>query len=369
MIKFLNLQKINERYAEELKQACSSVIDSGWYIKGRELAFFEKEFAEYCGTSDCVGTANGLDALKLSLMAWKELGYLNDGDEVIVPANTFIATILAITDCSLVPVFVEPSPVTFNIDPDLVKEKISDRTRMILVVHLYGQVSPVKKLVNLAKEYELLILEDAAQAHGALLDGMKAGSIGDAGAFSFYPGKNLGGLGDGGAVVTNDTQLSTVIRALGNYGSSSKYIHDYRGINSRLDEIQAAMLRIKLRGLDLELAVRRDIAGKYISKIKNTSVILPDVIDMKAHAFHLFVVRVESQDFFAKYMLDQGVEVMIHYPIPPHKQKAYMQYNHCSYPICEKLHSQVVSLPIDPTMSDKEVEYIIEVVNSYNEAS
>lgn len=365
MIPFLDLKKINAQYQTELKEACARVIDSGWYLMGKELEQFETNFAEYCGTKYCIGVANGLDALTLTLRAWKELGKLQDGDEVIVQANTYIASILAITENNLTPVLVEPNEATFNLCPRIVEAAITSKTKVILPVHLYGQISPMPELMKIAQEHNLLVLEDCAQSHGAEIAGKKAGDWGDAGAFSFYPGKNLGALGDAGAVTTNNLELAEIIKALGNYGSQKKYENIYQGGNSRLDEIQAAMLSVKLGHLNTEIKVRRSITKRYLNEINNPAVILPSKEEDNAHVWHLFVVQCKNRDALQKHLQEQGVHSLIHYPIPPHKQQAYKQWNHIDLPITEKIHQQVLSLPVDPTMDDLSVTQVINAVNSF----
>ncbi|WHF36679.1 DegT/DnrJ/EryC1/StrS family aminotransferase [Aeromonas salmonicida] len=366
MIPFLDLKSINNQYAEELKNACSKVIDSGWYIMGAELAAFEQEFAAYCGTKHAIGVANGLDALTLVLRAWKALGRLKAGDEVIVQANTYIASILAITENDLVPVLVEPDLATFNLASATVAAAITPKTKAILPVHLYGQLSPMPELLAIAREHNLLVLEDCAQAHGAEIQGKRAGNWGDAAGFSFYPGKNLGALGDGGAITTNHDELAQTIKALRNYGSHKKYENLYQGVNSRLDEIQAAMLRVKLPYLEAETARRQQISQAYRTGITNPLITLPQVTDESAHVWHLFVVRSEQREALQSYLSEQGIHTMIHYPIAPHKQQAYSNWKSLSLPVTEKMHQQVLSLPLDPTMSDESVAKVIAAVNGFN---
>ncbi|MDX7921491.1 DegT/DnrJ/EryC1/StrS family aminotransferase [Aeromonas media] len=366
MINFLDLKVINNQYQQELKDACARIIDSGWYIMGNELTQFEIEFAAYCGAKHAIGVANGLDALILTLRAWKELGKLQDGDEVIVQANTYIASVLAITENGLVPVLVEPNADTYNLDPALVRAAITPNTRAILPVHLYGQLSPMPELIAIAKEHELLVLEDCAQAHGAEIDGKRAGNWGDAAGFSFYPGKNLGALGDAGAVTTNNDELAQTLKALRNYGSHKKYENLYQGVNSRLDEIQAAMLRVKLRYLEAETTRRQQIAQAYRSGITNPQVTLPHVTDELAHVWHLFAVRCEQREKLQNYLAEQGIQTLIHYPVAPHKQQAYLQWNNMVLPVTEKIHQQILSLPLDPTMSEEAVAQVIAAVNGFN---
>lgn len=365
MITFLDLQAVNHQYHQELKAACARVIDSGWYIMGNELNEFEIEFARYCGTKHAIGVANGLDALNLVLRAWKELGKLQSGDEVIVQANTYIASILAITENDLVPVLVEPNPETFNLEPTQVKAAITSRTKAILPVHLYGQLSPMPELMAIAAEFDLLVLEDCAQAHGAELQGKRAGNWGHAAGFSFYPGKNLGALGDAGAVTTNEDELAQTIRALRNYGSHIKYENLYQGVNSRLDEIQAAMMRVKLPYLEGETARRQSIAHSYRTRITNSLVKLPSVEHERAHVWHLFVISSEVREQLQQWLSEQGIQTLIHYPIPPHKQKAYPEFQDYRLPLTEQIHQQVLSLPMDPTMSDENVTKVIDAVNGF----
>ena len=366
MIKFLDLKAINQQYETELKSACSRVIDSGWYIMGNELAQFESEFAQYCGTKHAIGVANGLDALILTLRAWKELGKLKSGDEVIVQANTYIASILAITENDLVPVLVEPNPATFNLDPELVRAAITTKTKAILPVHLYGLISPMNEIMALANEFDLLVLEDCAQSHGAKIEGKRAGNWGHAAGFSFYPGKNLGALGDAGAITTNDDNLAEILQALRNYGSHKRYENIYKGINSRLDEIQAAMLRVKLTYLDTEIVRRQLISKNYREGIINSAIKTPVVDDENHHVWHLFVILCEHRDELQAWLSLRGIQTLIHYPVPPHKQNAYKHLNNLRLPLTEKIHSQLLSLPIDPTMSDECVSVIIKAINDFN---
>lgn len=369
MIQFLDLKAINQQYEQELIEACSRVIRSGWYIMGKELEQFEKEFATYCGTKFALGVADGLDALTLVLRAWKELGKLKEGDEVIVPANTYIASILAISENKLTPILVEPNLFSYNIDSTLIEKAITPKTKAILPVHLYGQLADMPKIMEIAKKHNLLVLEDSAQAHGASIGGKKAGNWGDASGFSFYPGKNLGALGDAGAITTNDEELYTILKALRNYGSHQKYHNLVKGVNSRLDEIQAAMLSVKLRYLDSETTHRRKIANLYLNGIKNP-LITPPLQNINAemyeqHVWHLFVVRVDDREKFQKYLTEKGVQTLIHYPIPPHKQQAYKEWNNMELPTAEKIHNEVISLPIGPTQTIEETQKIIEICNQF----
>lgn len=371
MIKFLDLEQINAQYRSSLIEACTRVIDSGWYIGGSELSQFEQEFSNWCGAQHCIGVANGLDALILTLRAWKELGKLKEGDEVIVPANTYIASILAVSANGLVPVLVEPDVESYNLSPSLTRNAITEKTRAILPVHLYGQLANMPEIMNLANEHDLLVLEDAAQAHGAEIAGKKAGSWGHAAGFSFYPGKNLGALGDAGAITTNDSELANVLRALRNYGSHEKYKNLFKGVNSRLDEIQAAMLRIKLQHLDVETARRREIAVAYTRGINNPELILPlspfDLNEerLQQHVFHLYVVRCQNRDEFQKYLNDHDVQTLVHYPIPPHKQQCYSELSDLKFNLTEDIHQQVISLPIGSHLRNADVQYIIDVCNKF----
>lgn len=364
MIPFLDLKAINQQYRDELVEAGTRVIDSGWYIQGQEVEAFEREFADYCGTQHCIGVANGLDALTLTLRAWKEQGRLKEGDEVIVPANTYIASVLAITENRLKPILVEPDEATFNLCPEKTAAAITPDTKAILAVHLYGQIAPMKEIMALAKAHNLLVLEDAAQAHGASIEGKKAGSWGDAAGFSFYPGKNLGALGDGGAVTTDDADLAKTIRALGNYGSHKKYENRYQGVNSRLDEIQAAMLRVKLRHLDEEIEHRRTVAEHYLTNIDNPGIQLPAPGKWESHVWHLFVVRTDKRDELQQHLHENNVQTLIHYPLPPHKQPAYGEWSTLSYPITESMHRSVLSIPMGPTLTRQQCFVVVDACNN-----
>lgn len=365
MIKFLDLKAINDQYKEEIKTAIDRVINSGWYILGDEVTGFEKEFAEYCGVKNCIGVANGLDALRLILRAYIEMGKIREGDDIIVPANTFIATILAISENRLNPILVEPNLDTYNIDEESIENAITTKTKAILVVHLYGQIGYTEKIKQIANKNKLIIIEDASQAHGAIYDGKKAGSLGDAAGFSFYPGKNLGAFGDAGAVTTNDDFLADIIRQLGNYGSSEKYIHKYKGLNSRLDEIQAALLRIKLKFLDREIIKRREIANFYLEKVQNSKIILPQIISQVGHVWHLFIVRCEYRNKLQKYLNENDIQTLIHYPVPPHKQNAYQEASIVNLPITETIHKQVLSLPMGSHLDTNSAEIIVQNLNSF----
>ena len=366
MISFLDLKKVNARYREELIEACTSVIDSGWYIQGNECDKFEEEFASYCGTKYAIGVANGLDALILIIRAYKELGIMKDGDEIIVPSNTYIASILAISQNKLIPVLVEPNLSTYNIDAEKIEEKITTRTKAIMPVHLYGQACDMNKINDIAKKYDLKVIEDSAQAHGASYENKRTCNLGDASGFSFYPGKNFGALGDGGAVTTNDKELANTIKALGNYGSYKKYENSYKGVNSRLDEIQAAMLRIKLKYLDEEIISRRDTAKYYLENIENKHIILPLLENFDNHVWHLFVIRIKNRDELHKYLLDNEIQTLIHYPIPPHKQEAYKEWNTCNYELSEKIHSEILSLPISGIQNLEDTKKIVKIINDFS---
>jgi dTDP-4-amino-4,6-dideoxygalactose transaminase len=364
-VPFLDLKAVNAQYSDELKEAFSKVVDSGWYIQGDACKEFEQNFATFCGVKHTIGVANGLDALILILRAYKELGILKDFDEVIVPANTYIASILAISQNNLTPVLVEPQLDTYNLDPLKIEEKITPKTKAIMAVHLYGQIAPMKEIKTIAKKYNLKVIEDSAQAHGATQDGKKAGSLADASGFSFYPGKNLGALGDGGAVTTDDDKLAEIIRALGNYGSHKKYENIYQGVNSRLDEVQAAILSVKLKYLDNETKKRVDVARYYLENIKNKNITLPKVKNIDSNAWHLFVIRSQNRENLQKYLTDREIGTNIHYPIAPHKQVAYKEWNHLSYPITQKIHKEVISLPISPVLSDEQKKAVVDAINSF----
>ncbi|MFI2859226.1 DegT/DnrJ/EryC1/StrS family aminotransferase [Paenibacillus sp. JSM ZJ436] len=362
MIPFLDLKKINLRHEDEIINSVKRVLQSGWFILGQEVTQFEEEFAAYCGTKYAVGVANGLDALELIIRGYD----IGPGDEVIVPSNTYIASILSVSANGATPVLVEPDLLTYNIDPAKIEASITPKTKAILVVHLYGQVCNMEKIHSISRKHNLKIIEDCAQSHGAMYKNARSGNLGDAAAFSFYPGKNLGALGDAGAVTTNDPILYETIRALRNYGSHKKYENLYKGYNSRLDEIQAPILRNKLKYLDADNQKRRDIAGYYLKKITNPHVMLPHVeAEASSHVWHVFVIRTAHREAFIDYMTQQGVQTMIHYPIPPHKQEAYKEWESRQYPISEKIHSEVVSLPISPVMEQVHVMRVVEVVNEF----
>jgi len=363
MITFLDLKKVNDQYETELKEAARRVIDSGWFISGAEVDAFEKKFAQYCGVKHCIGVSNGLDALKLILKAYN----IGSGDEVIVPSNTYIASILAISEVGAIPVLVEPNIESYNINPKLIEEKISNATKAILVVHLYGRVVEMSPVLEIAKKYHLKVVEDAAQAHGAFYDGKRVGNLGDAAGFSFYPGKNLGALGDAGAITTNDDELAENLKAYRNYGSHKKYENLFKGYNHRLDEMQAALLQVKLSHLDNENDVRRKLAELYLKNIKNKQITLPLMPSVLSESvWHVFTVRTADREKLQTYLLEQGIQTMIHYPIPPHKQAAYSEWSNIKYPISEKIHVEVLSLPISPVQTEADTWKIIEAINKYN---
>lgn len=400
MIKFLDLQRVTDSFEPDLSIAIERAIRKGWFVLGEELSAFEQEYAHYIGSKHCIGVANGLDALRLIFRAYIEMGVMEEGDEVIIPANTFIASILAITENRLKPVLVEPQIESYNIDISLIEQHISSRTKAIMVVHLYGQACWSKQLEELAGKHDLKIIEDNAQAAGAIwtragrhdsitaeadthkrnnaggvggegFSFRRTGSLGAAAGHSFYPGKNLGALGDGGGVTTDDDELAVIIRTLSNYGSAKKYHHKYKGLNSRLDEIQAAVLRVKLSRLDNDNNQRREIADYYIKSINNSEIILPaitgSVIESLDHVWHLFVIRHPDRDQLQQYLTKQGVQTLIHYPVPPHKQLAYKEWGHLNLPITEEIHNEVLSLPISPVMDIEEVEKVTEYLNNFGE--
>ena len=366
MIHFLNLKKLNQPFEVAFQKKMKQFLEGGWYILGNEVKQFETDFAAYCGTKHCIGVGNGLDALVLIFKAYIHLGKLQKGDEVIVPANTYIASILAVLQADLIPVLVEPRLETFNINPEEIEAKITSKTKAILPVHLYGQLSEMNAINEIAQKYNLLVVEDAAQAHGSKFSmNEKAGNLSNAAAFSFYPGKNLGALGDGGAITTNDDALADILFSIRNYGSKVKYENEIIGVNSRLDELQAAFLNIKLRHLDAENESRRTIAKRYISEIKNNKMELPIWDLTQNHVFHLFVIRTNNRLELQKYLKENGIETMIHYPIPSHKQKALSNWNNLSFPITEKIHDEVLSIPLYSRLDEAEIQQIITVLNQY----
>jgi dTDP-4-amino-4,6-dideoxygalactose transaminase len=370
MINFLDLKAINDSYEPELSIAIKRVLDSGWYLLGSEVKAFEHEYAGFIGTKHCIGVANGLDALRLILKAYITMGEMNVGDEIIVPANTFIASILAITDNRLVPVLVEPDIHTYNIDPYLIEEKITERTKGIMLVHLYGKNAMTPEIQRLVDKYGLKLIEDNAQAQGCYYGGKRTGSLGHAAGHSFYPGKNLGALSDAGAVTTDNDELAGLIRALGNYGSSKKYIIDYQGLNSRLDEIQAAILRVKLKRLDADNQ-HREIAEYYLQNIQNYDIMLPSFynenIPVSNHVWHLFVIRHPERESLQKYLNEKGIQTLIHYPVPPHKQGAYKEWNKLSYPVTEQIHREVLSVPISPVLTIGEAKLVVHAIANYHD--
>ncbi len=365
MIKFLDLHKINLRYKSDFLNAMNQLVDSGIYVLGKEVEKFETEFSNFCGSKYCVGVANGLEALILILEAYKEIGIFKLKDEIIVPANTYIATILSITKAGFTPILVEPDENTFNLDPNNIVKLITNKTKAILAVHLYGQVCDLDSIKIIAQKYNLKIIEDSAQAHGAMHKDLRAGNLGDAAGFSFYPSKNLGALGDGGAITTNDEMLATTLKILRNYGSNQKYHNLFKGNNSRLDEIQASILSIKLKNLDSENIERIKIATFYLNNIRNEYIILPKVFEFGLHVWHLFVVKVSNRKKFQDYLYFNKIETLIHYPIPPHQQVAYQELAFLKLPITEKLHDSVISLPISPVMEMSDVIEVVRVVNDY----
>lgn len=365
MIKFLDLQKITAKYSDEIHTTVSRVVDSGWYLQGKENEIFENNYATYIGSKHTIGVANGLDALIWVFRAYIEMGVMSPGDEVIVPANTYIASILAITENGLKPVFVEPDLTTYQIDDTRIEAVITPRTKAILIVHLYGQCAYTDRIGELCRKYDLKLVEDNAQAHGCLFRGKKTGSLGDAAGHSFYPGKNLGAFGDGGAVTTDDKCLANTIRALANYGSSKKYVFKYTGRNSRLDEIQAAVLDVKLKYLDEDNTKRKQIARYYLENIQNVEIVLPLMNDWDAHVFHIFPIRCKRRDELQKHLTDNGIQTIIHYPIPPHKQECYKEWNNLSLPITEQIHNEELSLPISPVMLKEEVKIVVEILNKW----
>lgn len=367
MIKFLDLQKITQKYASELHEAVNRVIDSGWYLQGEENNKFEENYAKYIGTEYCIGVANGLDALRLILRSYIELGIMKEGDEIIVPANTYIASILAISDNKLKPVLVEPNINTLQIDDSLIETAITPSTKGIMIVHLYGQCAYTKKIGEICKKYNLKLIEDNAQAHGCEFEGKKTGSLGNASGHSFYPGKNLGAFGDAGAVTTNDPEVADLVRTLANYGSHKKYVFDFQGLNSRLDEIQAAILDVKLKHLDADTKRRKEIARYYIDSIKHPDIQLPIISDWNSHVFHIFAIRTTKRDELQIYLSENGIQTLIHYPIPPHKQGAYKEYNNIHFPITEEIHQSILSLPISQILTNKETEQIVNVLNKFDE--
>ncbi len=365
MISFLPLKNITLSYNDEVAEAIKRVINSGWYIQGQENTTFEHNYAKYIGSSHCIGCGNGLDALTLILRAYKELNIMHDGDEIIVPANTYIASILAITENNLIPVLVEPRGETLEIDDSLIEKHITDRTKAIMIVHLYGRCAYTNNIGDLCQKHNLKLIEDNAQAHGCRFGTKRTGSLGDAAGHSFYPGKNLGALGDAGAVTTDDEELATCVRALANYGSSQKYVFDYCGRNSRLDEIQAAVLNVKLRHLDDDNSKRQQVANYYYNNISHPEIKLPSQLPDENNVYHLFPIFCTKRDELQNYLTQNEVQTLIHYPIPPHKQKCYNGWNNISLPITEKIHKEELSLPISPVISTDNVKRVVELLNAF----
>lgn len=365
MIKYCDLKSITDSYEPQLSEAVNRAVQSGWYILGNEVRSFEQRFAEYCGCKHCIGTGNGLDTLTIIMLAYKELGAMQEGDEVIVPANTYIASILSIIQAGLKPVLCEPRWESCNIDPERIEEQIGPRTKAIMAVHLYGRCADMEQIEKIARRHSLKIIEDAAQAHGAMLSGRRTGNLGDAAGFSFYPGKNLGALGDGGAITTNDSALADAARAIANYGSQKKYVNIYKGVNSRLDEIQAAVLSVKLQRLDADNGRRRSIALRYNAEINNPYVGTPAPCNSEEHVFHIYTIFCRQRDALQKHLAEHGIETLIHYPIAPHKQEAMKEYGHLSFPITERIHNEELSLPCYPTMKEEEIQAVIDAVNSF----
>lgn len=366
MVKFLDLQEITKKYSAELHEAVDKVIDSGWYLQGNANKEFESNYSHYIGVEHTIGVANGLDALYWILRGYIELGIMRPGDEVIVPANTYIASIIAISDNGLTPVLVEPSIDTLQIDGELIESVITSRTKAIMLVHLYGQCAYTDKVGEICKKYKLKLIEDNAQAHGCKFNNVLTGALGDAAGHSFYPGKNLGAFGDAGAVTTNDTELAKVVRALANYGSTRKYVFKYLGRNSRLDEIQAAVLNVKLKYLDKDIEVRKAVANEYFTRIKNPLISLPKLTDWDSHVFHIFPILCDRRDELQTYLGNEGIQTIIHYPIPPHKQECYKDWSNLSFPITEMIHRCELSLPISPVISKEDVDKVIDCINLFH---
>lgn len=366
MIQFLELKKITEKYSEDIHEAVSRIINSGWYLHGVETDRFESNYADYIGTKYCIGVGNGLDALRLILRAYIELGIIEEGDEIIVPANTFIASILAITENKLKPILVEPAFDTLQIDDTKIESVLTKRTKGIMIVHLYGQCAYTDKIRAICQKNKLKLIEDNAQAHGCLYQGNKTGSLGDAAGHSFYPGKNLGSFGDAGAVTTNNLDLAKAVRSIANYGSTIKYTYQYKGLNSRIDEIQSAVLNVKLKYLDEDTNRRKQIARYYIENITNPDIKLPIVKDWASHVFHIFPIFTDKRDELQKYLINNDVQTNIHYPIPPHKQVCYKEWNELSFPITEQIHAQELSLPMSQVLTDEEIRIVVNLINKWN---
>ncbi len=369
-IKYLDLKKVTELHAEEIHEAVARVIDSGWYLQGEAVARFEEEYAHYCGVRHCIACGNGLDALTLILRAYMEMGVMAEGDEVIVPANTYIASILSITENGLVPVLVEPRQDTLQIDDALIEQAITPRTRAVMIVHLYGRMAYTERIGDICRRHGLKLVEDCAQSHGLVNEERRTilhSSFSSASGHSFYPGKNLGALGDAGAVTTDDNELAATVRALANYGSARKYVFRYRGRNSRMDEIQAAVLSVRLRYLDKDNAERRRIALRYIEEVNNTLLTLPSHDYWRHSVFHIFPVLTPRRDMLQEYLKDNGVQTVIHYPIPPHHQQCYSQWSGLSLPVTERIHREELSIPCNQVLTDNEVTTIINILNKFGE--
>lgn len=365
MIKYLELGKVTAMHGAEISEAASRVVNGGWYLQGEETRLFEQEYAAYIGTKHCIGCGNGLDALTLILRAYIEMGVMKRGDEVIVPANTYIASILAISENGLKPILVEPRIDTFQIDDSLIEQAVTPRTKAVMLVHLYGRCAYTERLADICKRHNLKLIEDNAQAHGCTFGDRRTGSLGDAAGHSFYPGKNLGALGDAGAVTTDDDELAATVRALGNYGSSRKYVFDMRGRNSRMDELQAAVLRVKLKYLDEDNATRRAIAKHYISEINNPELRLPSSDFCANSVHHIFPVLCKRRDELQRYLTDSGVQTIIHYPIPPHRQQCYAELGGLNLPITERIHREELSIPLNQTMPEEDVDKVIQLLNDF----
>lgn len=365
MVKLLDLQAITAMHGDEYKKVVDRVIDSGWFLQGKENNQFEMDYAKYIGTDHCIAVANGLDALYLLMRGYKEMGFMRDGDEIIVPANTYIATIISITRNNLVPVLVEPTWENLEIDIDQIESAVTPKTKGVMIVHLYGRVAYNEKLGNICKKHGLKLMEDCAQSHGCAWNGVKTGALGDAAAHSFYPGKNLGAFGDAGAITTNDAGLASVIRALANYGSQKKYVFKYIGLNSRMSELDAAVLDVKLKYLDEDNAQRQKLAAYYYEHIDNPLITLPARIADENNVYHQFPILCERRDELQEYLKENGIQTLIHYPIPPHKQECYKEWNERSFPISEKIHAQELSIPMNQVVSEKEAEEVVRVLNAF----
>jgi dTDP-4-amino-4,6-dideoxygalactose transaminase len=365
MIPFFDLKKVNAPYLKIFQEKLPAFFDKNWYILGQEVENFEKNFADYCGVKHAIGVGNGLDALVLIFKAYIHLGKLQKGDQVIVPAHTFIASVLAIKEAGLEPVFLEPNPNTFNIDLNEINNNFNNKIKGVLCVHLYGQIADVEELSQFCRTNHILFVEDAAQSHGANINGKKAGSFGDAAGFSFYPAKNLGALGDGGCITTSNDELAMTIKKIRNYGSEKKYVHEFMGVNSRLDELQALFLNIKLADLDAANVHRQKVATYYLNHIKHPDIILPEVEDINQHVFHLFVIKTKNRQALIAYLLSKGIETHIHYPIAPHKQLAFAAYENLHLPITEVLQHEVLSLPISSVLTIDEAQMVVEALNSW----